>query len=185
MSDAFSRDRLQPALLDRLIDENPGSKVEPVESRAITKSRLRQSVLRDLAWLFNAQAGLDATVDETAFAHALRSTVNYGMPALSGQLVSKVEMIDLESAMREAIINFEPRILPDSLKVTGIRPEDALGHHNLLSFEIVGRLWAQPYPLELMLKTDLDLETGMVELRDRGGNTVQGIDSTGGTDRGR
>lgn len=180
MTDAFSRDRLQPALLDRLIDENPGSKKEPLEARAITKARLRKCVLRDLAWLFNAQAGFDAKVDEDAFAHALHSTLNYGMPALSGMLVSKIEMLDLENALREAIIDFEPRILPDSLTVRGVVPDDPLGHHNVLSFEIVGRLWAQPYPLELMLKTDLDLETGMVELRDRSGNTVEVIDPARG-----
>jgi type VI secretion system protein ImpF len=34
----------------------------------------------------------------------------------------------------------------------------------VISFEITAQLWAQPYPLELLLKTDLDLETGMVAL---------------------
>ena len=84
MSEVFSRDRLQPALLDRLIDHEPGVQVEPIDARTITRSRLRQSVLRDLSWLLNAQAGLDDEVDPRAFAAALRSTVNYGMPALSG-----------------------------------------------------------------------------------------------------
>ena len=51
---------------------------------------------------------------------------------------------------------------------------DPLGHHNSLSFEINARLWAQPYPLELLLKTDLDLETGLVELKDRSGTTILG-----------
>jgi type VI secretion system protein ImpF len=185
MAEAFSRDRLQPALLDRLIDDEPHSKVEPVEARAITRAHLRQSVLRDLSWLFNAQAALDEKVDEVAFAHALHSTLNYGMPPLAGMLVSKVEMLDLENALRQAILDFEPRILPDSLTVRGLPPRDPLGHHNVLTFEITGRLWAQPYPLELMLKTDLDLETGMVELRDRSGSTVQMIDQAAGDPGGR
>ena len=66
------------------------------------------------------------------------------------------------------------RLLADSVVVRGIGPSDPLGHHNALSFEITARLWAQPYPLELLLKTDLDLETGMVELKDRSGNTIVG-----------
>jgi type VI secretion system protein ImpF len=165
MSEVFSRDRLQPALLDRLIDQDPGSQVEPIDERTITRNRLRQSVLRDLSWLLNAQAGLDDEVDPRAFAAALRSTINYGMPALSGRLVSQVHITDLESAIRAAILAFEPRILPHTLRVEGILPDGA--HHNLLSFEITAQLWAQPYPLELLLKTDLDLETGLVELRDR------------------
>ncbi|HOA93012.1 MAG TPA: type VI secretion system baseplate subunit TssE [Quisquiliibacterium sp.] len=167
MSEVFSRDRLQPALLDRLIDHEPGVQVEPIDARTITRSRLRQSVLRDLSWLLNAQAGLDDEVDPRAFAAALRSTVNYGMPALSGRLVSQVQISDLEAAIREAVLAFEPRILPHTLRVEGVLPDGA--HHNLLSFEITAQLWAQPYPLELLLKTDLDLETGLVELRDRAG----------------
>jgi type VI secretion system protein ImpF len=33
-------------------------------------------------------------------------------------------------------------------------------NHNALIFEIHGELWAQPVPLELFLKTEIDLETG-------------------------
>jgi type VI secretion system protein ImpF len=33
-------------------------------------------------------------------------------------------------------------------------------NHNALVFEIQGELWAQPVPLELFLKTEIDLETG-------------------------
>jgi type VI secretion system protein ImpF len=160
MADQFSRDRLLPALLDRLVDDRPNETVESSESRVLSKAGLRQSVLRDLAWLFNAQA--------------LHSTVNYGIAPLSGILVSKLDLGDLEQMLRQAIIDFEPRLLPDSVMVRGIAPTDPLGHHNALSFEITARLWAQPYPLELLLKTDLDLETGMVELKDRSGNTILG-----------
>ena len=58
MADTFARDRLQPALLDRLIDDNPSSRVESPEERSISKGKLRASVLRDLSWLLNATAAL-------------------------------------------------------------------------------------------------------------------------------
>jgi type VI secretion system protein ImpF len=32
--------------------------------------------------------------------------------------------------------------------------------------EIEGFLWAQPVPLELLLRTEVDLETGRVEITD-------------------
>jgi type VI secretion system protein ImpF len=174
MAERFSRDRLLPALLDRLIDERPHETAEALESRVLSKAALRQSVLRDLAWLFNAQATTSGTIDGEVFPHALHSTLNYGIAPLSGSLVSKLDLGDLESMLRQAIIDFEPRLLADSVVVRGIGPSDPLGHHNALSFEITARLWAQPYPLELLLKTDLDLETGMVELKDRSGNTIVG-----------
>ncbi len=170
MSDTFARDRLQPALLDRLIDDDPASRVEASDERTISKGKLRNSVLRDLSWLLNATASLPNTLDTEAFAHTFASTINYGMPPLSGTLVSKLELRDLERAMRESILLFEPRILPSTLVVRGIEPSDPMGHHNVISFEISAQLWAKPYPLELLLKTDLDLETGMVALLDSGSN---------------
>lgn len=172
MADAFSRDRLQPALLDRLIDEDRHNSSEAVETRAIGKQRLRQCVLRDLNWLFNANAGLNNLPAEAQNEHCLRSTLNFGIHSLSGMLASKVELSDLERELKQAIINFEPRILADSLFIRGIAPADPLGHHNVLQFEISGMLWAQPYPLELLLKTDLDLETGLISLHD-GSQTIR------------
>ena len=39
-----------------------------------------------------------------------------------------------------------------------------MGHHNVLSLEISGELWSQPYPLEFLIKTDMDLESGEIRL---------------------
>ena len=79
MADQFSRDRLLPALLDRLIDERPHDATEAMESRVLSKAGLRQSVLRDLAWLFNAQAAASGEIDGEVFPHARRSTINFGI----------------------------------------------------------------------------------------------------------
>jgi type VI secretion system protein ImpF len=42
----------------------------------------------------------------------------------------------------------------------------ALDHHNVIGVEIQGQLWAQPVPLELLVRTEIDLETGKVEMAD-------------------
>lgn len=165
-NDLVSRDRLQPALLDRLLDDDPtNQQIEPPSLRTITKTRLRQSVLRDLTWLLNATAPLH-DVDIERYPHAARSSLNYGLPPLTGTLASQVELAELEAMLRDAIVAYEPRILPDSVTVRGRAPDDPLGHHNVLQFEIAGRLWAQPYPLELLLRTDIDLETGASRVTD-------------------
>ena len=69
-------------------------------------------------------------------------------------------------ALRQAILDFEPRILPDSLVVEAVMSEDQMDRHNQIGFRISGQLWAQPVPLELLLRTQLDLEGGKVEVRD-------------------
>jgi type VI secretion system protein ImpF len=165
MAESTFKDRLQPALLDRLTDDQPDHKQEPRENRAITRSRLRQAVIRDLTWLFNATQ-LGDGADFAGFPEAQRSVLNYGLPALSGETASSLDILDLERSVKQAILDFEPRIFPATLEVQAIASESAMDHHNVVSVEIRGSLWAYPTPLEMLLRTDVDLETGTVEIHD-------------------
>lgn len=159
-------DRLQPALLDRLTDDAPGQRDEPPEQRVIGRQRLRELVLRDLAWLFNTAAPADDALQ--AQPQARRSVLAYGLPPLAGQTASSVDPPALEARVRRAILEHEPRILPATLKVEAVVSELQLAHYNQIGFRISGQLWAQPVPLELLLHTDVDLETGRVQVRDLG-----------------
>ncbi len=165
MSTPRAQDRLQPALLDRLTDDNPESQTEGTDSRVINRNRLRDLVLRDLAWLLNSTAP-GASIDWTHAPQARASVLNYGLPALSGETASTVDPMVLQAAVRRAILDFEPRILPDSLVVEAVLSDDQMDRHNQIGFRISGQLWAQPVPLELLLRTDLDLETGHVLVRE-------------------
>ncbi|HEX6708659.1 MAG TPA: type VI secretion system baseplate subunit TssE [Albitalea sp.] len=160
-----ARNRLQPALLDRLTDDHPGERAEADDHRVMSKAQLRQAVLRDLGSLFNAVQPLGA---QAADAHPLLadSVLNFGLPPLSGQLASKLDVAAVEAAIRQAIVRFEPRILPDTLVVQALEATSVLDTHNVIEFEIRGHLWSQPVPLEILLRTQLDLEAGQVEVRD-------------------
>jgi type VI secretion system protein ImpF len=160
------RDRLQPALLDRLIDDAPAERREAEAQRVMTKAQLRQAVLRDLSWLFNATQPRDRISD--TYPNLGSSVLNFGLPALSGLLASKVDVSMLERAIKDAIVRFEPRLLPDSLRVKALEVTSVLDTHNMIEFEIQALLWAQPVPLEVLLRTKLDLEAGLVEVRDVG-----------------
>lgn len=169
MVDLTPQERLQPALLDRLADNEPGKKLEPRGERVMTKTRLREAVLRDLAWLFNTtRLGNSNSNDFTGFPFAERSVINFGLPALSGETASTLDIIELERSIKQAIIDFEPRITPSSLQVEAMVSDLQLDRHNVISVQIRGDLWAYPVPLELLLRTDVDLETGQVEIRDLG-----------------
>jgi type VI secretion system protein ImpF len=159
------QERLQPALLDRLTDEHPDEQQEAREQRVMSKRQLRQAVLRDLAWLFNSTR-LESGVDLSRVPEVRRSVVNFGLPALSGRVASSLDVTELERAVRQAILDFEPRILPESLRVKALLQASQLDHHNVIGMEIHGQLWAQPVPLELLVRTEIDLETGKVEIAD-------------------
>jgi type VI secretion system protein ImpF len=159
------QERLQPALLDRLTDDEPDKKLEPREHRVLSRSRMRQAVLRDLAWLFNSTK-MESRATMARWPHVQRSVINFGLPALSGETASTLDIQDLERDIRQAILDFEPRILPESLEVKALVELSALDHHNVIGIQIHGQLWAQPVPLELLIRTEIDLETGKVQISD-------------------
>ncbi|HTI39008.1 MAG TPA: type VI secretion system baseplate subunit TssE [Vicinamibacterales bacterium] len=156
-------EQLQPALLDRLTDDQPEKRLEPRMERVISKRRMREAVLRDLTWLFNTTR-LDPDMDP-ALSYARKSVINFGLPALSGQTASSLDISDLERSIRQAILDYEPRILPGSLHVRAIEA-GKFENHNVIGVEISGQLWSQPLPLELLVRTEIDLETGQVEVAD-------------------
>ncbi|MDN3920028.1 type VI secretion system baseplate subunit TssE [Roseateles violae] len=168
--------RLQPALLDRLSDERRMDRSEGEEQRVMSKAALRQAVLRDLGALFNAVQALDRR-DAEAYPELAGCVLNFGLPPLSGQLASKLELADLEAAIRRAILRFEPRILAETLEVRALEQDSVLDTHNVLEFEISGHLWSTPVPLEMLLRTQLDLESGQVKLRDALGGAVRAATS--------
>lgn len=163
MAETTPQDRLQPALLDRLTDDEPDKKQEPRERRVLTKSQLRAAVLRDLTWLLNS-VQLSAGVDLDAYPEVQRSVLNYGLPSLSGETAATIEIGEVEQAIRAAILRFEPRLLPESLKIEIVEDGSVLDWHNIISIRISAQLWAQPVPLEMLLRTEFDLETGQVNL---------------------
>jgi type VI secretion system protein ImpF len=167
MAELTPMERLQPALLDRLTDQDPDNQQkEPRETRVMTRQRLREAVQRDLAWLFNTARPTAAEIDWAGCPDAERSVLNFGLPALSGETASTLSVPDLEDAIRRSIAAFEPRIDAASLKVEALVSEIALDHHNQIQVQIRGTLWAQPVPIELLLRTDVDLETGQVEIKE-------------------
>ena len=125
---------------------------------------LRQAVLRDLAWLLNT-GYLETTEDLEAYPQVRDSVLNYGMPDISGMSAASADTEALERSVRDAIVNFEPRISPDSLRVKIARDESTMGR-NAMVFSIEGQLWAEPTPMMLYLKTEVDLETGNVAVTD-------------------
>jgi type VI secretion system protein ImpF len=166
----WTGDRLQPTLLDRLTNERPDRTHDTPSELLISRRQLRQIILRDLSWLLNA-TNTESEIDFGLMQDAGRSTINFGLPAFSGRLASQVKFEDLQKALHAAILQFEPRIVPSSLQVLVANQVDLDNTvHNLVVLEIRGQIWATPYPIEMLLKSRIDLETGTVTLHDQQGD---------------
>lgn len=156
MSGLQGRERLQPSVLDRLLDDAPSRKKDGPD-QVFTTVQLRQCVLRDLTWLLNT-SNLATLSDLSLTPLVAKSTLNFGIPGFAGLLESITQSRTLETELADAIRAYEPRIRPESLKVHA-----QAGHNNgsatTLVFTIEGELWAQPAPLQLFLETTIEIET--------------------------
>ncbi len=167
MAELAPRERLQPSLLDRLTDDEPDKTVESRERRVMSVRTLREGVLRDLAWLLNT-TNLFSVSERYGLPHLANSVINFGMPDISGVSVSGMNLSDLERGIRQAIWDFEPRLIRGSVSVKAVSDSEST---NKIMFEIEGDMWAQPYPERLYLKTELDMDRATIRLTEQAGKS--------------
>lgn len=137
---------------------------ESGEHRAISMRRLREYVCRDLASLLNC-GSLDASLDLTAYPYVQRSVLNFGMPSLAGRAARSVDPLEIATRIEAAIMQFEPRL--SRLRVVPEVSDDGVESH-VLAFRIEAELWGQPVPQLLVLRTNIDVDSGDVSIADSG-----------------
>ncbi|MEN1678590.1 MAG: type VI secretion system baseplate subunit TssE [Planctomycetota bacterium] len=164
MADLAPSERLQPSLLDRLEDDEPDKRVEPVERRVLSLERLKESVIRDLSWLLNCE-NLTPVHDFQDYPDAATSTVNFGVPPHSGLVLNRGQRSELEEKLRESIVRFEPRLIGSTVRVAAVVNETDTSS-NALRFEIEATMWAQPLPLQLMVNAEIDPQTGNLSVQE-------------------
>jgi len=84
--------------------------------QVITETMLRREVSRDLDALLNTIA-LDATVDMEHAPCVRTSILNFGLPDIALRTIDENGVDDIPDEIRTAIVNYEPRIAPDTLRI--------------------------------------------------------------------
>ena len=135
---------------------------EGLDRQLFTMKRLRDSVFRDLEWLMNANSA-ESTEDLEAFPEVRRSVYNFGLPNLAGKPMSSIDVESLSRQVAAAISFFEPRL-------TGVRvtpDQRSSGSASFaLAFQVEADLWGQPLPQHIVIRTSIDLDTGVVSVSD-------------------
>jgi type VI secretion system protein ImpF len=161
MADQTITERLQPALLDRLTDLEPDKETESRDKRVIDINRLRDIIRRDLSWLLNTN-NLDTQIDPGLFPQATNSVLNYGVREVAGDFSTAERARQIHKSIQIAIERFEPRIREGTLDILERKTEEA--RRSTVVFDIVAEMWAQPFPIELYLRSEVDLTTGELRL---------------------
>lgn len=164
MADRTITERLQPALLDRLTDDARDSTTETREARVIDINRLRDIIRRDLSWLLNTN-NLETQIDPDLYPHVTNSVLNFGVREVAGDFSTEDRALRIHRSIAAAIERFEPRIREGTIDIVE-RKEDT-GRRTTIVFDIAAEMWAQPYPIELYLRSEVDVTTGELRLQER------------------
>lgn len=165
MADKTLEERLQPSLLDRLTDPEPGNLKETRDARVIDISRMREIIQRDLSWLLNT-INIENTLDRAEYPNVARSVLNYGLAQVAGSYSTHEKAELIRRSISRAISQHEPRIIEGTVEVT--INADETRSDMLVALEIRADMWAQPMPLELFLRSNVDITTGEVTMEGTG-----------------
>jgi len=147
------------SIIDRLIDDEPGVRLDPPATRAASFRQFKTGVRRDLEWLLNTRQVPEPAPRE--FKELFRSLYNYGLPditSLSRQSVT--EQRRLLNSLEEALMMYEPRILGVNVSL-----DSSFQNFRMLRFRIDGMLRVDPSPEHVSFDTVLDVPTGEYEVK--------------------
>jgi len=120
--------------------------------QVITESMLRREVSRDLDALLNTVA-LDATVDMEHAPHVRKSILNFGIPDIAVRTIDENGVNEIPEEIRTAIINYEPRIAADSLRIARDKKVDPV--ELKIRFVIRGELVCHPVHVPVEFVADI------------------------------
>ncbi len=158
------RRRWPPTLLERLLDEEPKKRQESYDAFFFTAGDLRAVVQKDIGCLLN-NSNIEEQLDENRYPKVIESVINYGVSPLVGQYASHYNWMLIEKNIRNALLRFEPRIIPESLLVRPLTAKDPPGKNGRVLFEIRGLIDWQPAPVDLCINGAYDAETAKVDLK--------------------
>jgi len=149
---------IQPSLLDRLVDLEPGNRYEAQQARAQSLKELKNSVRRDIEWLLNS---VRTPHEPPHSARELwRSVYCYGLPDSTGlALKSEDDRMRLSRVVEVAISDFEPRLLNVVVTIPAVATATRVVH-----FQIEALLRMEPAPERIFFDTTLELISGQYQV---------------------
>jgi type VI secretion system protein ImpF len=176
MSNSNRQSRLSPPLMHvfraaheakdakRIIDQRNESGERVIAGRRlrarqiITESVLRREVARDLDALLNTVA-LDATIDMENAPLVRKSILNFGLPDIAVRTIDENGVDEIPEEIRAAIVNYEPRIAADTLRIERDKELDPV--ELKIRFVIRGELVCHPLQVPVEFVADI-VESGKI-----------------------
>jgi type VI secretion system protein ImpF len=174
--------RLNPTLFDKLVSDleleglrDTDERHPSIESNRSTmrfytvprverfnEAALRGTVRRELNWILNTTS-LESIQDLDDYPQVKTSVVNYGVRDLAGKVLTPRAIAERARQIRDCVRAFEPRMDPRQLEVT---PAKLMERENAVTFVIRGDVTSAVQAMPVEFKTDVELDTAAVTLRE-------------------
>lgn len=140
----------------------PERKTRP-QRAPINEQELKAEVEHDVAALMN-HVSMDSTIDLSSFARVRGSILNYGFPDLANRTMDELEARDLHGEIIAVLKQYEPRLIPGSVRVTRDRSPEALQE---IRYIVDGHLLCQPLNVPIEFVAKFEETTGKLHLTRR------------------
>ena len=146
------------SLIDRLVDQNPGSQWETPPFRTLSREELKESVRRDLTWLLNTRTSLPGSIlDDKEL-----TVIDYGIPDFG--IYSPADPNHqklLAKRIKRSISSFEPR-----LQKVQVTVEPGMPDEKSLTLHIDAVLVVEPFREPVSFQTVLQGQAGRLEIHE-------------------
>jgi type VI secretion system protein ImpF len=146
---------VQPSLIDRLTDREPGLRDDAQTTREESARQFRLSVERDVEWLLNTRRTMQPAPAGCPELH--RSAHEYGLPDTTGiPVATKGGRERLLAALRDTLARFEPRLANPRVRLV----EAAQVNAPQMRFVVEATLVMDPSPEQVVFDTVLEISRG-------------------------
>jgi len=146
-------------------DEGAGEGDREVSRRQIERregtsyDRLKDFFLTDLGNLMST-VHLEAVQDLSEYPNVQRSVLNYGVQDVTNLTVGQHRGQDVRKRFRQALLDHEPRLIPETVVVKMREDKDENSQH--LAFEVEAVMAARPVDVPLEFVAEIDVGAGKV-----------------------
>lgn len=153
--------KLRPSILDRLLDNEPGSAMDRDPDQHHKLKQLRDSVRRDLENMLNTRFRMVEPSKE--YPELKKSLLNYGLPDLATiNIFDKIRRQEFIDHLETLLTEFEPRF--KSVKISFMENKNTAD--KTLRFKIDAVLYADPSPEVVVFDSTLEPVTRTVNVED-------------------
>lgn len=159
-----SSSKYLPCLLTRLTDEHPFSSQDDAYGTEFSLEQLKSDILRNLSSLLNSHTAPSTTRSLTQqFPQVATSCYHFGIDSYAGITGNSEQPRIIAENVRQAIINFEPRLDPASILVRADASRSSRDR-TALHLTISSRLAVHPLSEDMYFRLRVDVETGEATL---------------------